>query len=109
MSDLKAWLDDQKLSEELVTVRGRQFLVVELNLAERGRLFADGSGELANDKAEGLLLSRCVLDPETREQLVETKDWKYWSDKGASFAPLLRAVLRINGLADDTVGDEVKN
>ena len=111
MSDLRAWLDACELAEETITVKGRKFLVIELDLAERGRLFSDyhkGKGEISNEKAEGLLLCRCVLDPETRQQVVPCEEWKYWQSKGTQFSKLLRAVLRLNGLQDDPVDDEVK-
>lgn len=111
MSELREWLDHCVLAEELVTVKGRQFLVVELDMAARSRLFADNAdgGELTNAKIEGLVLSRCVLDPATREQVVPTDQWQYWATKGCSFSALLVAAFRLNNLSHNAVDDEVKS
>lgn len=112
MSDLREWLDQQQPAEELVTVRGKQFLIVELDLAQRARLFAENvkDADKSDTVIECLLLSRCVLDPSTREQLVPTADWKYWQTKPSGLSALLAAVLRVNGLrGDDPVETEAKN
>lgn len=108
---LRQWLDEQEPSEETVTIKGKQFLVVELDLAERGRLIAEHSGgkEVTDRMIEGLMLSRCVLDPETREQLVPCEEWEYWMKKGSKFSTLLARVLAVNGLKEDPVEDELKN
>lgn len=111
MGSLREWLDTQELSEESVVISGRQFLCVEIDLAERGRLFASfpDKDKLTDGAVEGLMLCRCVLDPDTRQQVVETSEWKYWQSRGAKFGRLLSTVLRINGLTSDAVGTEVKN
>ena len=113
MSSLRDWLDEQTLQEELVSVRGRKLLVVEIDLAERSRLFATlaekTGGKLTNQVIEGAMLARCVCDPETREQIVPTEDFDYWQKKGSSFSDVLNAALRVNGLRRDDVEDELKN
>lgn len=111
MGSLREWLDTQTLNEETVTISGKQFLCVEIDLAERSRLFASfpDKDKLTDAAVEGLMLCRCVLDPETKNQVVQTDEWKYWHGKGARFGKLLSTVLRVNGLTGDPVGAEVKN
>lgn len=111
MSELRDWLNSQPLTEKRITVKGREFLVMEANLAERSRTLAAHAknGHLANEDAEALLMCLCVLDPVTGERVVEPADYNVWQKQGVSFAPLLRAVLDVNGFSDDEVEAEVKN
>lgn len=112
MSELRAWLESVGLTEETVTIKGKEFLVTEIDMAERGRLFAKFAktdSEITNGMVEGLMMSRCVLDPATREQLVPCEQWQVWQAKGCTFAPLLRRVLAVNGMGTDEVEDERKN
>lgn len=111
MSELREWLESEGLDEEHVTVKGKVFLVKEIDMATRSRTLAGNAkdGDLPNEKAEALMMSMSVCDPETGEPLVPVNDHAIWLGKGCKFAPLLRAVLRVNGMASDEVGDEVKN
>lgn len=110
---LKDWLesDEAGLREERVPIRGKDFLVVEIDLAERSRLLADAAanGGLSNDKAEGVLMARCICDPETKEPLIDTKHWEKWKAKGSSFSPLLERVLVLNGFKNDEAEEALKN
>jgi hypothetical protein len=111
MGSLREWLDEQTLAEETVFISGREFLCLEIDLAERSRLFAEfpDKEKLTDAAVEGLMLCRCVVDPETKEQVVPIAEWKYWRTKGGKFGKLLSTVLRLNGLTGDPVGTEVKN
>lgn len=106
---LREWLDAQVPAEEIVVVRGKEFLVVEIDLAERSELFAKFDGKLTDETVEGLLLCRCVLDPATRQPLVPLEEYAYWRSKPTSFAKLLGAALRLNGMTVDPVQAALKN
>lgn len=111
MSELREWLESASLDSQLVTIKGKQFKVVECNMAERSRVLASHAknGEVPNDVAEALLLSLSVVDPATDQRVVEPEDYKVWTKLGLGFSPLLRACLDVNGLRFDEVEDEVKN
>lgn len=108
MSELRAWLDEQGLQEETITIAGRAFLVREVSLAERGRTLASFDS-LKDHEIPFVVACMSVLDPATEEPLVEVKDWEYWKSKGSRFADLTTAALRVNNLLSDPIGDEVKN
>lgn len=111
MGSLREWLDEQELREETVYISGKQFLCVEIDRAERSRLIASfpDQEKLTDSVVEGLMLSRCVLDPETRQQIVKEEEWKYWGSRPARFGRLWSSVAKLNGLLGNDVGTEVKN
>lgn len=102
---LRKWVTEQKLRESTIKVDGHDFLVVELNLAQRGDIAAKCNGsENFNSDFTDAMMAACICDPEDRQPLCDT-----WKDKGGKFGPLLHEVLAINGLSSDPVEEQVKD
>lgn len=98
-----------KPKEVLVTADGLDFLVVGLTKTERSTLFFDAKGQSKNidpGKVENAFLTQCVLDPDSREQVMAGEEWDALpaSITGALFAE----VMRLNGLDNEDVGRVVK-
>lgn len=113
MSSLRERLRTIEKPESTLTIRGEKFLVVGLTRTHRAEVFAacrkaDGKADTA--KMEGVLLSSCVRDPESREELFSPDDWRSWDDLPAAITgPLVAEILSLNGMDNDDIGREVKN
>ena len=110
---LRERLQAKGLPESTITVSGEKFLIVGLSRSSRSSLFAsckkaDGKSDV--NKLESMLLSKCVLDPESREQVFGVDECSQWDGLPASITgPLMAEIMKLNGLDDDDVGREVKN
>ncbi len=83
-------------------------LVRELSLAELDAIAREATKDktLTNDEFEGRVISACVCDPETKQPIKD--DWQFWGKLGTSFLPIRKAVIRLNRLNDDSVGEAEK-
>lgn len=113
MTSLRERLEAKPLQQSIITIQGERFSVVEIDRAERARKFADCTtpkGDRDFVKLEGVMLSRCVSDPEADESVYSEDEWKKWDTLGSSFTgPLMAEVMRLNGMDNQDVGREVKN
>jgi len=113
MSSLRDELLSEPLRKSAVTIRGKSFVILEMDEGECGRLMAScrkANGKwIAEDMPDGKLLSRCVRDSQENE-VFGMDEWKEWRKLGRGWTgPLRREVLSLNGLDEDDVGREVKN
>lgn len=110
---LRERLEAKGLERSTITVRNEKFVVLELDRAERSRIFADcrdKAGKSNFPKLEGVLLSRCVIDPEDETPVYPVEQWRDWDKLGSGYTgPLFGEVMRLNGLDDQDVGRELKN
>jgi len=110
---LRERLEAKKLEQSEITIRGERFTVLELDRAERSRTFAecrDKSGKSNWAKLEGVMLSKCVREPETSAAVYGPDEWQAWDKLGSGMTgPLFGEIMRLNGLDDQDVGREVKN
>ena len=113
MSSLRERLEAKPLQQIVVTVRGERFTVVEIDRAERSRISAacvDKHGKRDFEMLEGMLLSRCVRDPDTDTEVYSVEEWSKWNALGSgTTGPLMAEVMKLNGLDNEDVGREVKN
>jgi hypothetical protein len=96
--------------EMVVTVYDERFLLRGMRRSERSQVYADSQGKDGKTdfaKLEGLVLTKCVLDPESKEQAIE--DWTQWGDVPACITgPLIGQLMKLNGFDNDDLG-KVKN
>jgi len=113
MTTLRERLEAKTLEQIVITIRGERFTVVELDRAERARMFADcrdKQGKVKTELLEGTMLSRCVRDPDTDTEIYSAAEWEKWDAVGSGITgPLFAEVMRQNGLDNDDVGREIKN
>ena len=97
-----------------LTIDGDEYLVVGLTRVERADVMAQtrgDDGKIDSQELERLLLSRCVHDPENGQALlfadVERASW----DRVPAIivAPLVAAVIELNGLDNQDTGRTEKN
>lgn len=113
MTGLRERLKTAKCPEETLTIRGERYLVIGLLRSRRSELLASATtdkGKVDSRRLEGVLLSNCILDPDTREQVFTEDEWQEWDGiPSVTTAPLMSEIMRLNGLDNDDVGREVKN
>lgn len=101
------------MQQAIITIHVERFAVVEIDRAERSRKFAEctsKSGDRDFAKLEGVLMSRCVRDPDTGDEVYSEDDWRKWDALGSgTTGPLMAEVMRLNGMDNQDIGREVKN
>lgn len=110
---LKERLAKKSAPESVLTILDERFLVVGLSRTERAELFEkctlkDGKRDFK--RLEGVALSTCVKDPDSRQSVYTVEEWQKWDNLPSAFTgPLVAEVMRLNGMDDADVGREVKN
>jgi hypothetical protein len=111
MSELGQRLKSMAVPTVDVTIGGERFLLKGMQRIARSQIFADAktkSGEFDSRKAEGLLLSHCVRDPQTGEAVLP--NWEEWDEVPAMVTgPLINQLMKINGMDNDDLGKQEKN
>lgn len=102
-------LKAKQIKTETVSLDGETVKVVGMSKSERGEVFAacrNRKGKLDNEKLEGLMLARCLRDPETGERIATDDQWKEFDSMPAHVtAPAVASVMRVCGLDQQDLGD----
>lgn len=89
----------RKTKEETLELDGDNFLVVGKTKRERAALFAKSRKKdqsLDYERLENVILSECVLDPETKAKLLEPAEWD--GVVSELTGPLVAACMRLLGM-----------
>ena len=89
----------RKVREEVLEVAGETFLIVGKTKRERAAIYAKSRKKdesLDFQRLENVMLSECVLDPETRAKFLEPSEWE--DVVSEITGPLVSVCMQFNGM-----------